>query len=86
MAIRAINRPWVRVYDPRTMDALDAGRALGNSRDSSFLFRLGRLLRAMGSKLVIGAFILMVIAVLIAAMFLFFYPTVFYPKLSPSPR
>jgi hypothetical protein len=40
----------------------------------------------MGSKLVIGAFILMVIAVLIAAMFLFFYPTVFYPKLSPSPR
>ena len=40
----------------------------------------------MGSKLVIGAFILMVIAVLIAAMFLFFYTTVFYPKQSPSPR
>jgi predicted membrane protein len=39
----------------------------------------------MGSKLVIGAFILMVVAVLIAAMF-FFDPTVFYPKLSPSPR
>ena len=53
---------------------------------SSFLFRLGRQLRAMGSKLVIGAFILMVIAVLIAAIFLFFDPTVFYPKLSPSPR
>jgi hypothetical protein len=40
----------------------------------------------MGSKLVIGAFILMVVAVLIAAMFLFFDPTVFYPKLAPSPR
>ena len=32
--------PWVRVYDPRTMDALDAGRALGDYRDSSFLVRL----------------------------------------------
>ena len=41
---------------------------------------------AMGQKLAIGAFILMVVAVLIAAMFLFFDPTVFYPKLSPSPR
>jgi hypothetical protein len=37
----------------------------------------------MGSKLVIGAFILMVVAVLIAAMFLFFDPTVFYPKHAP---
>jgi hypothetical protein len=67
------------------MDGLDTGRALGNSRDSASLFRLVRLLRAMGSKLVIGAFIPMVVAVLIAAMF-FFDPTVFYPKLSPSPR
>ena len=40
----------------------------------------------MGLKLAIGAFILMVVAVLIAAMFLFFDLTVFYPKLSPSPR
>ena len=37
----------------------------------------------MGSKLVIGAFILMVVALLIAAMFLFFDPTVFYPKPAP---
>jgi hypothetical protein len=37
----------------------------------------------MGSKLAIGAFILMVVAVLIAAMFLFFDPTVFYPKHAP---
>ena len=37
----------------------------------------------MGSKLAIGAFILMMVALCIAAMFLFFDPTVFYPKPAP---
>ena len=34
----------------------------------------------MGSKLAIGAFILIMVALFIAAMFLFFDPTFFYPK------
>jgi hypothetical protein len=44
--IRETASAWpLRARDPRTMDALAAGRALGNSRDSSFPIRLDRLLR-----------------------------------------